>query len=156
MAFKKPVFKLVVANLTDKLKDDPETLSKLTDKKCEIDMLAEKSTELIRKARVAAAEAQIAVAQQEMATQQFLVEAGKVDERIARESSAMPPYTNSKGEICVDIPFTQREQRLLVRAQHNQLKRAAEGEDDIDPDLFEGNEGDEGDNHGPNGKLGFC
>jgi hypothetical protein len=140
MAIRKP-FKITVSNLSDRCKDDPETLEKLTNAKVEIDCLATRKTELFRKARAAADEAQIAMAQHDMAVQKFLTLAGTVDSQIAREESAMAPYTNSKGEICVDIPFTQREQRLAVRAAHKRLAQDAENDIANDDDMFD--EGDE-------------
>lgn len=133
-------FKITVINLTNKTKDDPEMQDRLASKKVEIDCLAAEATRLVREAQVAAAKAQIALAQQTMAVQSFLVLAGEVDSQIARESSAMPPYTNGAGEICVDIPFTQREQRMAVRVAHRQLASQADTEDS-DPEMFE--DGDE-------------
>lgn len=140
MSNRKP-FKITVINLSDKCKDDPEMLDRLTGRKVEIDCLAAEATKLVREAQVAAAKAQIAISQQTMAVQGFLVLAGEVDSQIAREPSAMPPYTNGKGELCVDIPFTQREQRMAVRAAHKQL--AASQDDDLDSEMFDNGEEDQ-------------
>lgn len=135
MATRKP-FKITVINLTEKTKDDPEMQDRLSSKKVEIDCLAAEATRLVREAQVAAAKMQIATAQHTMAVQSFLVLAGDVDTQIAREPSAMPPYTNASGEICVDIPFTQREQRMAVRAAHKQLQNQVDA-DDTDSEMFE-------------------
>lgn len=135
MAYRKRPFKITVINLFEKCGEDGEMRERLAGKKSEIDCLAIEATRLVREARVAGARASMALAQQEMAVQAFLVLAGEVDNQIARENSAMAPYTNAKGEICVDIPFTAREQRMAVRAAHRQLAEQAEED---------GGEGDNG------------
>jgi hypothetical protein len=143
MEIKKP-FKITQVNLSDLTKDDPETRDRLTNAKVEIDCLGVEATKLVREARVASAKAAMAMARRDMAVQAFLVMAGDVSDQIAREETAMPPYTNGRGEICVDIPFTQRDQRLAVRAAHKQLAQQAGQGDDADPDMFEGGEGEQG------------
>ncbi len=139
---KKPL-RMIVSNLSTQLVEDPELLEKLQNKKSEIDSLAAIATELYRKASVAKSNADIAIAQHALSVQDFLLLAGQGDNQIAREPSAMPPYYNSKGELCVDIPFTQREQRLALRVAHKSLERQAEQVDESgDDELFE-----EGDGH---------
>ena len=133
---KKPL-RMTVSNLSTRLADNQELLERLLNKKSEIDGLASIATELFRKAAVAKSNADIAIAKHTLAVQDFLLLAGEGDDQIAREPSAMPPYFNGKGELCVDIPFTQREQRMAMRLAHKNLERQAESVDADDDDLFD-------------------
>ena len=52
----------------------------------------------------------------------------------------MSPFRSTDGDICIENPFTLRDQRVAARAMHNNLAKQG-GDDNTNLDIFE-----EGDN----------
>jgi hypothetical protein len=58
---------------------------------------------------------------------------------VATERNWLPPFKNAEGQICIENPFTIRDQRVAARAMHSKVVDA--GDDDTNLEFFE-----EGDN----------
>ena len=88
------------------------------------------------------------VAQMKAATSlvSFFSHVGDMNDLVATEPNWLPPFVNKDGHLILETPFTQRDQRLAMRAAHKQMTQAAQdpNDDRIDPDLF----GEEGEGDG--------
>jgi hypothetical protein len=49
----------------------------------------------------------------------------------------MPPFRDKDGNICIENPFTLRDQRAAAHAMHNQLAKQAGNDEGGEPDIFE-------------------
>jgi len=88
-------------------------------------------------------EADIAQAQSAGSFLRFLRLASGYSNMVATERNWMPPFRDKDGNICIENPFTLRDQRAAAHAMHNQLAKQASGEDSGgEMDIFE--EGPEG------------
>jgi hypothetical protein len=107
------------------------------------------STELDRTAQAAEAEASITRAKANIGAAEaqasflaFLRLGSASSTLIATERNWLPPFRNSDGDICIENPFTLRDQRVAARVMHSNLSKQAGGDDDSGLDIFEddGNE----------------
>ena len=95
-------------------------------------------------AAVVRAEANIAQAKTAGSFLRFLRLASGCSNLVATERNWMPPFRDKDGNICIENPFTLRDQRAAAHAMHNQLaKQAGSGEDGGGDDLDIYSEDDE-------------
>jgi hypothetical protein len=104
------------------------------------------STEKDRAAQAAEAAASITRAQANMAAAEaqasflaFLRLGSAYSTLVATERNWLPPFRNTDGQICIENPFTLRDQRVAARAMHSNLSKQA-GDDDSNLDIFEEND----------------
>lgn len=89
-----------------------------------------------RAAACAQAAATIAMGQMEQAMSDFMSFAGDLSEKVAIEPNWLPPLVNNEGHIILETPYTERNNRIAVRAAHHQMsKQAEEANGDFDIDL---------------------
>jgi hypothetical protein len=101
------------------------------------------STELDRAAQAAEAaasitraKANIGAAEAQASFLAFLALGSTSSTLIATERNWLPPFRSTDGDICIENPFTLRDQRVAARAMHNKL--ANNGDDDsTNLDIFE-------------------
>lgn len=108
----------------------------------QLDVQRRESLKAFRAAQVAAATHLGAQAQEQMLMAQFFALAAEADDQIAVESGCMPPYMDINGHLIVQIPFTERERRVVIAKQHEQIMNhaATADEDSDDSGLFSDNE----------------
>ena len=92
---------------------------------------AEASASMIR------AQANMAAAQAQSSFLGFLRLGSAYSTLVATERNWLPPFRNSDGDICIENPFTLRDQRVAARVMHSNLSKQAGGDDDSGLDIFE-------------------
>jgi len=92
---------------------------------------AEASASMIR------AQANMAAAQAQSSFLAFLRLGSAYSTLVATERNWLPPFRNSDGDICIENPFTLRDQRVAARVMHSNLSKQAGGDDDSGLDIFE-------------------
>jgi hypothetical protein len=95
---------------------------------------AEASASMIR------AQANMAAAQAQSSFLAFLRLGSAYSTLVATERNWLPPFRNSDGDICIENPFTLRDQRVAARVMHSNLSKQAGGDDDSGLDIFEGDD----------------
>ena len=88
-------------------------------------------------AAVVRAEANIAQSQTATSFLKFLRLASGYSNLVATERNWMPPFRDKDGNICIENPFTLRDQRAAAHAMHNQLAKQAGNDEGGEPDIFE-------------------
>ena len=91
---------------------------------------AEASASMIR------AQANMAAAQAQSSFLAFLRLGSAYSTLVATERNWLPPFRNSDGDICIENPFTLRDQRVAARVMHSNLAKQG-GDDDSNLDIFE-------------------
>jgi len=117
----------------------PDLLERLQSLHGQLDVQRRESLKAFRNAQVAAASHLAAQAQEQMLMAQFFSLAAEADGQIAVEPGCLPPYMDRNGHLIVQIPFTERERRVVLRKAHEQMLSSNAEEQDIpedDSDLF--------------------
>ena len=76
------------------------------------------------------AQANMAAAQAQSSFLAFLRLGSAYSTLVATERNWLPPFRNSDGDICIENPFTLRDQRVAARVMHSNLSKQAGGDDD--------------------------
>jgi hypothetical protein len=136
MSLRKAI-RMTKVNLSELVKGSDEDRQVLETRHIELEGSRRLAVEAERASALAASKAQIARAQANQAHIEFLTFAGNLSNTVATEHNWLPPFRNKDGEICIESPFTIREQRAAAHAMHNQIAKQATDDDGDQPDIFE-------------------
>ncbi len=139
---KNQVLRMTTVNLSQQIKGDPETSEKLFNLYTKVTCLRKEAVKQQRLAMIVQARAAVAMAATQEALSEFMSFSGEISEKVAVEANWLPPFTGSDGDIMVESPYTQRDQRIAARVAYNQLSKAVENSDE-DLGLDYADEGDE-------------
>ena len=139
--------RITKVNLTKLVNEQGGSIEELEGAYASLQIALTISTEKDRAAQAAEAAASITRAQANMAAAEaqasflsFLRLGSSSSTLIATERNWLPPFRSTDGDICIENPFTLRDQRVAARAMHNNLAKQG-GDDNTNLDIFE-----EGDN----------
>ena len=157
MAQHNKILRMTTVNISELVKGNEELQSQLWNDYTGLQVASRDLTAAINELRLAAAKVSIAQGTRDIHMSQFMTTAAKVSDKVAMEPNWLPPFTNKEGDLVLESPFTQRDQRVAARVAHHNLNRAAsQAAEDIgdDNEMFDGGEGDEDDNS-PRDHFGF-
>ena len=139
--------RITKVNLTKLVNEQGGSIDELESAYASLQISLSISTELDRAAQAAEAQASITRAKANIGAAEaqasflsFLRLGSSSSTLIATERNWLPPFRSTDGDICIENPFTLRDQRVAARAMHNNLAKQG-GEDNTNLDIFE-----EGDN----------
>jgi len=121
----------------------PDLLEQLQSLFGQLDVQRRESLKALRTAQIAAASHLAAQAQEQMLMAKFFSLAAEADGQIAVEAGCMPPFTNSNGHLIVQIPFTEREQRVLIQKAHQEMMSNNPANPEDDSIMFSDGDDDE-------------
>lgn len=134
----KPQIQLTTVNLSQLIRDaqSEEDLNKLETLFYQLKARAQDKIQKERLAAKAAAEAQIAQAQEGLALVEFLTFGANYSDLMSTESRWMLPRRNQQGDVTISNPFTARDMHLAAKLAHKQLAQQADADDISMDDAF--------------------
>jgi len=115
----------LIINLSQAASHDPELKSKIELAYIDYEGIRSQAVVAAREAIAARERASIAAAQATLKLLDFLKLAADIDSRVSTEAYWFPPYRNSNGEIILECPVTQRDQRTAMRVVRAMLHEQA-------------------------------
>ena len=134
-------------NLSALIKEQGGSVEEIESAYASLQIALSISTELDRAAQAAEAtasitraKANIGAAEAQASFLDFLRLGSASSTLVATERNWLPPFRSTDGDICIENPFTLRDQRVAARAMHNKIANN-EGDAASGLDFYE--EGDE-------------
>lgn len=122
-------------NLSALVFDEEQKMS-LMNKYTALNVYRGEAVKAQREAARAQAQADIAISKVTLAINDFMAFAGELSDKVAMEPNWLPPFVNDQGEIILETPFSERNNRIAARAASSSLSRQVEASgDDFDVDL---------------------